>query len=297
MSWALILGGLSGACLMTGLSVGVAASRDVLLVPGRSRSRLRAKIGDIASTASSPRRSLRSDRVRILAWLVGGVATWLLSGWPVAGIALACIGIWLPWLLGSGRVARDRIDVVAALGTWCRRMADTLSGGGAVGLAQAIVLSARTPPEPIAGAVVTLAARLEGSHADRDTAFHRFADEIDDRVGDTVAAALGLALQHQSTGVAIVLRQLADSVDQDVHSRREVEADRAESRQSITTLLLIQAGIFVLLMFAPGFATAYSTTVGQVVMAVLIGATLTLLVWMRRIALGRPEPRFLREIR
>lgn len=231
--------------------------------------------------------------MRIAAWVAAGVALWLVTDWPVAGVALSCTGIWLPWLLGSSRVARERIDVVAALGTWCRRMADTLSGGGALGLAQAVVVSARTAPVPIAGPVAALAARLEGSHADRDTAFRRFADEIDDRVGDTVAAALGLALRHQSAGVAAVLRQLAEGVDRDVRARREVEADRAESRQSISTLLLIQAGVFVLLLFVPGFAAAYSTLAGQVVMAALVAATLALLVWMRRIALGRPEPRFL----
>ncbi|GAA2848203.1 type II secretion system protein [Pseudonocardia halophobica] len=293
MTWVMALGGISGFCLLTGLVLGVAGVRNAPAPPRTTVSRWSTQVKALTSAARTPGSSPRRDRNRILAWLLAGVGVWLLSGWPVAGVAMSCTGIWLPWLLGSGRVARERIDVVAALGTWCRRMADTLSGGGAVGLAQAIVVSARTAPEAIAGPVGRLAGRLESSHADQDAAFHEFAETMDDRVGDTVAAALGLALRQQSTGIATVLRQLADGVDRDVRGRREVEAERAESRQSITTLLLIQAAVFVLLMFVPGFAADYSTPVGQVVMAVLVAATLALLVWMRRIALGRPEPRFL----
>ncbi|SDH44439.1 type II secretion system F family protein [Pseudonocardia oroxyli] len=293
MTWATVLGGLAGASLLTGLALGIAGARDVALPAARRTSLLAARLRAVTSAARAPGRDWRTDRVRILAWLAAGTGTWLLSGWPVAGLAVACTGTWLPWLLGSGRVAREQIDVVSALATWCRRMADTLSGGGAVGLAQAIVVSARTAPEPISVPVSGLAARLESSHADQDAAFLDFAETIGDRVGDTVAAALGLALRQQSTGIATVLRQLADGVDRDVRARREVEADRAESRQSITTLLLIQAAVFVLLMFVPGFAADYSTAAGQAVMAVLVIASLALLVWMRRIALGRPEPRLL----
>ncbi|OLT11771.1 hypothetical protein BJF78_26270 [Pseudonocardia sp. CNS-139] len=58
-------------------------------------------------------------------------------------------------------------------------------------------------------------------------------------------------------------------------------------------LLLIQAGVLAMIAFVPTFADAYRTPAGQVVMAVLLAATIALLVWMRRLALGRPAPRFL----
>ena len=120
-----------------------------------------------------------------------------------------------------------------------------------------------------------------------------FADALDDRVADTVAAALLLALQQQSVGIARVLRLLADGVARDVRARREIEAARAESRQSIRMLLLIQAGVLAMLAVVPSFAAPYATPVGQTVMALLLAGTVALLVWMRRLALGNRPPRFL----
>jgi len=89
-----------------------------------------------------------------------------------------------------------------------------------------------------------------------------------------------------------VLRQLADGVARDVRARREIEAARAESRQSIRILLIIQAGLLVLLAVVPTFAAPYGTPSGQVVMAVVLAGTAALLVWMRRLSLGRPSLRF-----
>ena len=233
------------------------------------------------------------DRWRVLAWLAAGVGLWATTGWPVAGIAVAVVGIWSPWLMGSGRTARENIERIEALGAWCRRMADTLTGGGAIGLTQAITTSAGHAPDPIAIPVHRLAARIRAGDADQVGVLAEFADALDDRVADGVAAALALALHQQSGGIARVLRQLADGVARDVRARRNIEAERAEARQSLRMLLVIQAGVLGLLALLPGFAAPYRDTVGQLVMALLLAGTLGLLVWMRRLALGRPAPRFL----
>jgi len=172
-------------------------------------------------------------------------------------------------------------------------MADTLAGGGAIGLAQAIVTSAARIDGPVSTAVRTLARRLQLDQGHPAPALREFADTIDDRTGDAVAAALLLALHQQSTGVAQILRQLADGVARDIRARRDIEAARAESRQSIRMLLVIQMGLLVLLALTPAFAAPYSTPVGQVVMAMLLASTVALLVWMRRLSLGRRAPRFL----
>ncbi|MCY7288634.1 MAG: hypothetical protein LH624_10395 [Cryobacterium sp.] len=213
--------------------------------------------------------------------------------------------VWLPWLLSSTRIVRERIERLEALESWCRRMADTLTGGGAIGLTQAITMfdgASRTTraDEPIAAAASTLARRLrdgsnragDGPVDNRAAALREFADAVDDRAGDTVAAALLLALHQQSGGIAQVLRQLADGVARDVRARRDIEAARAEDRQSIRLLLTIQAALLVLLATVPNFAAPYSTATGQIVMAVLLVGTGLLLIWMRRLSLGRPAPRF-----
>lgn len=239
---------------------------------------------------TAPSESLRR---RFLVWGVAGVGVWIVSGWPVAGIAVAAAGLWLPLLLGSAQVTQERLATVEALEAWCRRMSDTLTGGGAIGLSQAIVTTSTRVDDPIAPAVHALARRLQADRGDMSQALRDFADVVDDRVGDAVAATLMLALHQQSLGVAEVLRQLADGVAHDVSARREIEASRAESRQSIRMLLVIQTGLLVLLAMVPSFAAPYSTPAGQIVMALLLTATAGLLVWMRRLALGRRPPRFL----
>jgi predicted component of type VI protein secretion system len=190
----------------------------------------------------------------------------------------------------------DRIERLEALEKWCRRMADTLAGGGAVGLAQAIALTATNVDDSIAAAVRTLARDLRDGRRPASESLRALADALDDRVGDTVAAALLLALQQQSIGIADVLRQLAEGVARDVRARREIEAERAESRQSIRTLLLIQGALLALLASVPSFTAPYRTPAGQIVMLVLLGGTVALLIWMRHLALGQPAPRFLGQL-
>lgn len=264
-------------------------------------------VGDPAASATARRR-------RVLIAVGVGVGAWAVTGWPAAALAVVTAGLWLPWLLGSAREVQARIEKLEALEGWCRRMADVLAGGGAVGLTQAITMTgdprvhgSRTAgqgggaraEEPIAEAVSVLARRLQDGGSSRDgsgdgrrAALREFADAIDDRAGDTVAAALLLALGQQSGGIAPVLRQLADGVARDVRARRDIEAARAEDRQSIRLLLVIQTGLLAGLAAVPTFAAPYGTATGQVVMVLLLSATTALLVWMRRLALGRPAPRF-----
>jgi hypothetical protein len=281
----------AGLLLVITSFVGAGAGRSE--IPGRTSARWRRHVGAAVDAARSPALQGGHQRLRVAGWLLAGTAIWLATDWLATGIAVAAVGIWLPWLLGSARAARERIDRVEALATWCRRMADTLVGGGAIGLAQAITVTAEHAPDEVSEPVQRLAQRLRAGHDDRIGAVQAFADDIDDRIGDTVAAALALALHQQSVGVATVLRQLATGISRDVRARRNIEAERAESRQSIKMLLLIQAAVLTLLMLVPGFAAPYRSLVGQLVMAALLAGTVALLVWMRRLALGRQAPRFL----
>lgn len=286
MSATTVIGAAAGAAL--GLAVALALSPGALprRIIGVDAAR------KLLRTARRSQLPARHERVRVIAWIVGGIAAAGITGWPVAGVAISATGIWLPWLLGSADVAEHRISVLAALGTWCRRMSDLLVGGGAPGLTAAVMAAAEAAPSEIERPVRRLAADLQLPQADRVAAFGAFADGVGDRSGDAVAAALALALAHQTPGVALVLRQLATSLEREVRARREVEADRAEARQSIAMLLLIQAGVFVLVALAPGFAETYRSFGGQLIMAALLAGSVSVLIWMRRIALGAPAPRF-----
>lgn len=290
-----IAAAVAGGCLLLALLLcGAAFTRKPTgaVTPAAPQPRWLRRFRRLWAAAGDPDRP-RARRRRLLGWLAVGIGVWVVTGWPVAGLATVTVGLWLPWLLGSARVVHERISMLEALETWCRRMADTLVGGGAIGLAQAVTTSAVRVDEPIAAAVRRLARRMQIDRGDPAVALREFADAVDDRTGDAVASALLLAMHQQSTGVAQVLRQLADGVARDVRARRDIEAARAESRQSIRMLLVIQGGMLVLLAVVPGFSAPYGTAVGQVVMALLLGATVALLVWMRRLSLGRPAPRFL----
>ncbi|QJY47795.1 type II secretion system F family protein [Pseudonocardia broussonetiae] len=290
MTW---LAAASGALVAAGLTVMVAGPNvaDRAVTGQRSRRRW-SPLRAVLHAARVPGTERGQHRWRITAWMVAGLLVWVITGWPAAGAALAGIGAWSPWLLGSARAAQDQISKIDALSTWCRRMADTLTGGGAIGLAQAITLTSDHAPMQIAGPVQQLAERLRSGHGTPIDALREFADGIDDPVGDSVAAALGLALHQQSSGIARVLRQLADGVSRDVRARRDIEAERAEARQSIRTLLLIQGGVLAMLALVPGFAAPYGSPFGQLIMATLLAGTFALLIWMRKLAVGHSAPRW-----
>lgn len=291
-----LLAAVAGGLLVAGVVCAVAAWRGYH-IPTLGASPTVARLSQRARAmlaGGRPSMSRREQLVRLAVAVALGGGLWLISGWPVAGIATTGILVGLPWLLGSARVAQDRIERLEALETWCRRMADTLSGGGAVGLVQAIVASARNAPEALTDEIALLARRMQGVRRDDAAALRAFAEAINDPVGDHVAAALILALHQRSTGVARVLRRLADGVAREVRGRRAVEVERAEPRQSMRMLLLIQAGVLLFLALVPNFAAPYRTPLGQIIMAVLLAGTIALLLWMRRLALGQPAPRFLR---
>lgn len=301
MSLAEIAAAGAGACILLTVLLGVTARRpDDGPPPVTVPPRWRLATGRAWRAIGGPTTSSRARRRRVLVCVTVGTMVWALTGWPATAVATVVAGLWLPWLLGSAHEVRERIEKLEALETWCRRMADTLAGGGAVGLMQAITMFGSRgvrADEPIAAAVDALARSLrEGSGMSeedpRRAALREFADAVDDRAGDTVAAALLLALSQQSSGVAPVLRQLAEGVARDVRARRDIEAARAEDRQSIRLLLIVQVGILALLAAVPSFAEPYGTGAGQVVMVVLLTGTAGLLVWMRVLALGRPAPRF-----
>lgn len=282
----------SGALVVAGLTVMIAGPDPDPPAAGSRVRRRPNSLWTLLRATHIPGTERRQHRWRIAGWIVAGLLVWMITGWPAAGAALAGIGAWSPWLLGSAHAAQDQISKIDALSTWCRRMADTLTGGGAIGLAQAITLTSDHAPPQIAGPVQQLAERLRSGHGTPLDAVREFADGIDDPVGDSVAAALGLALHQQSSGVARVLRQLADGVSRDVRARRDIEAERAEARQSIRMLLLIQGGVLAMLALVPGFAAPYGSPLGQLIMATLLAGTFALLIWMRRLAVGSSAPRW-----
>src|ERR671933_717444 len=156
--------------------------------------------------------------------LGAGLVAGLLTGWPVAAAIGAVTVVGLPILLSTGRDAARAIGRVEAVEEWTRRLADVLVVG--VGLEQAISTTARTCPEPIRTEVIRLAARLD-AHWPLETALRAFADDLDDAIGDLIAATLILGARRRGPGLPRVLQAVADTIPDEVASRRRVGAERA----------------------------------------------------------------------
>ncbi|GLY38833.1 type II secretion system protein [Amycolatopsis sp. NBRC 101858] len=221
-----------------------------------------------------------------------GALVWLASCWPVAGIAVTAGGAVLPWLFGAGKISARRIERLEALEDWLRNLADVLRAGNA-GLVGALQTSAQDAPPAITAEVTALSQRLRTW--DVADALLRFADDVDDQVGDAAAAGLCVAYR-QGSGIAELLTSLARQIAADVAARRDAESERARRRSAARILLGLWAVMFV--SFAAfgsdNYTSVYSSLGGQLVLAVVLGVVGVAVVWLRRLGVERPAPRFLR---
>ena len=245
-----------------------------------------------APRARAPRRGFVGGRFR-WRWagaLAAGVLVWLVTGWPVAGILVAVAVVGLPLLLSTSKVAAARIDRVEAIEEWTRRLADVLITG--IGLEQAITATAKSCPAPVRGEVGALLARL-AARWPTDKALRAFADDLHDPAGDLVVAALLLAAHRRGPGLVNVLTGVAGSVAEDIAARRKIEAERARPRTTAKAVTLITVAVLAVGSLNGSYLEPYGNPLGQVVLAVLAGCFIGCLLWMRRLTLPPPDPRFL----
>lgn len=221
--------------------------------------------------------------------LVVGVLVAAISGWAVAIVVAPLLALGLPYLLSLPK-ARD-IQLLEALDRWVRGLAATLTTGRSI--ADSIRLSRRTAPPVIAHEVTTLVNRLD-NRWDTDEALRRFADDLDSADADPVVAALLLAAERGAVGASTTLRELAESIQDQLKGRRLIETERSKPyvvvRQVTVITMVTLIGVFLM---SPGFFAAYRTPLGQVVLSVLIVAYVGSLVLLRRRAKQVPRERIL----
>lgn len=231
----------------------------------------------------------RRARLLVLAALGLGVAGWLVTGWALAFVLAPIAVVGLPMLL-SAPPAAAQIARLEAMEEWTRSLAGVLTVG--VGLEQALVATLRSTPAPIADEVRRLVTRLR-ARWDTEAALRAFADELDDATGDLIAANLILGARRRGAGLTNVLEGLAESVAADVRARRQIEADRAKPRSTARWVTIISVTVLVVLAISGSYVAPYRSPFGQLLLVVLLSAYIATLVWMRRMAEGRPMPRFL----
>jgi Flp pilus assembly protein TadB len=246
--------------------------------------------------ATQPLRRIQISRRTRLMIVIGlgiGLVGWLVTGWALALVIGPVAVIGLPLLLAPPPSA-TQIVRLEAMEEWTRSLAGVLTVG--VGLEQALVATLRSTPGPISAEVRRLVARLR-ARWDTEAALRAFADELDDSTGDLIAANLILGARRRGAGLASVLEGLAESVAADVRARRQVEADRAKPRSTARWVTIISVSVLVILAISGTYVAPYRSPFGQVLLVILLTAYVATLVWMRRMANGRPLPRFLEPAR
>lgn len=271
-----LIASLSGGLIAVGILGIVIGLRPALVVPRKKPTRSRFSI--------TPR-----NRMLLLAGLGFGVLGWVVTGWVLALVIAPVAVIGLPILLAAPPAA-TQINRLEAMEEWTRSLSGVLTVG--IGLEQALVATLRSTPAPIRAEVERLVSRLR-ARWDTEAALRAFADELDDATGDLIAANLILAARRRGAGLASVLEGLAESVAADVRARRQVEADRAKPRSTARWVTLISASVLVVLALSGSYVEPYSSPIGQVILVVLLSAYVATLIWMRRMATGKPLPRFL----
>ena len=283
MSGTVLLAAACGALLLSGLLL-AGYSLTTRQPPARPRRRQIRPMAKVDGPAARRHRAL---------WVAGAVAAgavWLASGWPVGGVLAGLAVIGVPWLLAQFSVGNAAVERLEALQEWVRRASDVLAAGG--GLEQTLIRSAGTAPEPIQAEVATLAARLQARWP-TSRALLAFADDLDDAAGDLVVAALLLGAELRGPGLARVLTELAGSLTEEVTMRRKVETDRAKPRANARWLLLITVAAAGLAALNGDYLAPYGTAVGQLVLAAIAALMVACLLWMRRLTVPAPSPRFL----
>lgn len=281
-----VLAALTGAATVLGGLLLVAGLRRAPVSPHPAR----------WSGTSLPARSRWQAR-RLLVVLAAVLSGWLLTGWPVAAVAAGAAVAGARRLVG-GSVTRGQLDRLEALEAWTRRLADLL-GSGAGGLEQAIGMSVRTCPAPIAPEVQALARRLR-THGP-EPALRAFADDLvtgpgglGSPAGDLVAAALILRVRRGGRGLRLVLDALAADVAELVRARRQIEADRAKPRSNVRVLIAVTAIVLTLtLVFSRDYLSPFTTPIGQVILAAIVGVFTAGMWLLGRITRSPDAPRFL----
>lgn len=284
MNW---LAGLAGAAMVAGLMLVGAGLRGTTAPPRRQTvsRRVRALLAQPGTHRS------RRRRAELAAAAGAGLLVLLISGLPVPAVVSAAVVAGIPALLRSVAGAQAEIDRLEALQTWVRRLSDLLTTNSE--LTKTLTESARSAPPALAEPLSDLAVRLESGWS-FEPALRALADDLGSATGDKVVAALILGMRDRGGGLAEVLTRLADTIAHDVSTRRSIESDREKPRATARLVIWITFGVAAgMAVFNPGFLTPYSTSLGQVVLALICLYMAGCLMWLRKLAANPAEPRFL----
>jgi tight adherence protein B len=212
-------------------------------------------------------------------------------GWVVPAVVVGAVmwrGVGM-WQRRDRRAAND-LERLDALASWIENLRDVLMAGDQpVG---AIAATVPTCPAVIQPQVRRLAASL--GRQEPEVVFRRFADDIDDPLGDLVASGLLIAVGRGARTVA-VLSALAQQARLQADRRRLVEAERAPVQREVRVLSVVMGSLVVGLMVLgrAEYLAPYGTAGGQTFLALVLLAYGLLLLRVQRLARNPRPARFL----
>lgn len=277
-----LLGALLTSLILTGIMLCALGWRRVPTEPGRPA------VGPRVRRAAFPSRHRQQQRIRVLAGIIIGFGIWWATGWVIAVVLAPLAVVGTPLLLQSSShtAVLNRIDAMAE---WTRNLADVITVG--VGIEQAILHSRSGVPEPIKEEVGLLCDRIQSKMATR-AALRAFADDLDDKTGDLIAAALITASTHPTDRLGHVLHGLAEATEEEARARRAIEAERAKPRANSRYITLITM-VGITAMFFTSYFDPYRSPLGQLLLLGLLMLYVGCLVWIRSATNTPAEPRFL----
>lgn len=250
----------------------------------------------VTEPAPRPRMQISVDAarrvaIRVVAATALGLLLLVVSGWLAPSLVVTVGTFWAVggWQSRPGS-RRDEIARLDALAGWIENVRDVLMAGEQpVGAIQSSVTASAPVIRPH---VRRLAAGL--GRQDPELAFRRFADDLDDPLGDLVAAGLSIAIRRGARTVP-VLTALAEQTRQQVDRRRLVEAERAPARREVQALTLIMSTLVIALLVLGrvDYLDAYDDGAGQTFLAVSLVGYVALLVRVQRLAAFPRPARFL----
>lgn len=237
----------------------------------------------------SPIKISRRNKILLVAGVLVGGLTWMVSGWFIAMPLGPVIFVGLPFLLGKP-AAEGEIARLNAMEEWVRNLSGVLAVG--TGIEQAIIATHKAMPEALTTEISRLIQRLRTNTPIID-ALRGFADDLDDATGDLIVGSLIQSAAIRGSGLTAVLDRLSRSVAEDVRNRRAVEAARKGSRTTARWVTIITIGFTVGLFLFTDYMTFYKTPAGQLIFLVQIAGFIACLLWMKKLIQPPKLSRFL----
>ncbi|MEM8618196.1 MAG: hypothetical protein AAGF73_00600 [Actinomycetota bacterium] len=243
-------------------------------------------------TPPTPRATLRPPHVRpvpALSGMVTGIIVFAASGWALPSLVVAA-GVWWLGTRATAPSPGNNVATTDALASWVENLRDVLlAGEQPIGAIAATVPTAAPEIQP---AVRRLSAGL--GHRPTNSVMRTFADEIDDPLGDLIAAGLAISIERGGRTTA-VLTAVAEQARSQADRRRLIEAERSPVRREVVLLTLMMSGLILgLLVFGRAeYLAPYDEPAGQFFVSIILVIYGALLVRVQRLA-RYPQPgRFL----